>query len=128
MSIVLTPARPFTRRCTFSVFPLEAAMWSANLPQLFFTLSSLPFGSVAVYETGFQKGVGGSVKVVTASERRRAPLSLQPGDCECIILIACMNAISWSIPPFFKLKAKHHNRAWCVNNPRDRRIGVSKNG
>ena len=79
-------------------------------------------------ETGFQIGVGGSVKVVTASERRRAPLSVQPGDREWITLIACINAMGWSIPPFFILKAKHHDKAWYVNNPKDWRIGVSKNG
>jgi hypothetical protein len=33
-------------------------------------------------ETGFQIGVGGSVKVVTASERRLKPIGIQPGDCE----------------------------------------------
>jgi hypothetical protein len=79
-------------------------------------------------ETSFQIGVGGSVKVVTASERRLKPLSVQPGDCEWITLIACINAIGWSIPPFFILKAKHHDEAWYHNNPPDWRIGVSKNG
>jgi hypothetical protein len=33
-------------------------------------------------ETGFQIGVGGLVKVVTASKRRLKPLSVQPGDRE----------------------------------------------
>jgi hypothetical protein len=79
-------------------------------------------------ETGFQIGVGGSVKVVTASERRLKPLSVQPGDREWITLIACINAMGWSIPPFFILKAKHHDEAWYHNNPKDWRIGVSKNG
>jgi hypothetical protein len=78
-------------------------------------------------KTGFQIGVGGSVKVVTASERRRAPLSVQPGDREWITLIACINAMGWSILPFFILKAKHYDKAWYVNNPKDWRIGVSKN-
>jgi hypothetical protein len=31
------------------------------------------------------------------------------------------------IPPFFILKAKHHDKAWYHNNPPDWRIGVSKN-
>jgi hypothetical protein len=79
-------------------------------------------------ETGFQIGVGGSVRVVTASERRLKPLSVQPGDREWITLIACINAMGWSIPPFFILKAKHHDKAWYHNNPPDWRIGVSKNG
>jgi hypothetical protein len=67
-------------------------------------------------ETGFQVGVGGSVKVVTASERRLKPLSIQPGDREWITLIACINAMGWSIPPFFILKAKHHDKAWYHKN------------
>jgi hypothetical protein len=79
-------------------------------------------------KTGFQIGVGGSVKVVTASERRLKPLSVQPDDREWITLIACINAMGWSIPPFFILKAKHHDRAWYHNNPKDWRISVSKNG
>ncbi|ENI01683.1 hypothetical protein COCC4DRAFT_147699, partial [Bipolaris maydis ATCC 48331] len=57
-------------------------------------------------EAGLQIGIGGSFKVLTASQRRRAPLSLQPGDREWITLIACINAMGWSIPPCFILKAK----------------------
>jgi hypothetical protein len=49
-------------------------------------------------ETGFQIGVGGSVKVVTASERRHKPLGVQPGDREWATLIAGINAMGWSIP------------------------------
>jgi hypothetical protein len=36
--------------------------------------------------------------------------------------------MGWSIPPFFILKAKHHDKAWYHNSPLDWRIGVSKNG
>jgi hypothetical protein len=56
---------------------------------------------------------------VTVSKRRLAPLSVQPGDCEWITLIAYINAIGWSILPFFILKAKHYNKAWYVNNLKD---------
>jgi hypothetical protein len=66
--------------------------------------------------------------VVTASERRLKLIGVQPGDREWITLIAGINAIGWSILPFFILKAKHHDRAWYYNNPPDWRIGVSKNG
>jgi hypothetical protein len=79
-------------------------------------------------ETGFQMGVGGSVKVVTASERRIKPLGVQPGDREWVTLIAGINAMGWSIPPFFILKAKHHNQAWYHQKDKDWRIAVSKNG
>jgi hypothetical protein len=78
-------------------------------------------------ETGFQMGIGGSVKVVTASERRLKPLGVQPGDREWATLIAAINAKGWVLPPFFIFKAKNHDQAWYYN-PKDWRIGVSKNG
>jgi hypothetical protein len=43
------------------------------------------------------------------------------------MLIAGINAIGWSIPPFFIFKAKNYDQAW-YHNPPDWRIGVSKNG
>ena len=45
-------------------------------------------------KTGFQIGIGGSVKVVTASERRLKPIGVQPGDCKRTMLIAGIDAIS----------------------------------
>ena len=79
-------------------------------------------------ETGFQMGVGGSVKVVTASERRVKPLGIQPGDREWVTLIAGINAMGWAIPPFFILKAKHHDQAWYHQTHKEWRIAVSDNG
>jgi hypothetical protein len=38
-------------------------------------------------------GIGGSIKVVTASERRLKLLRVQPGDREWATLIASINAI-----------------------------------
>jgi hypothetical protein len=78
-------------------------------------------------ETGFQIGVGGSVKVVTASEIRLNPISRQAGDREWITLIAAVNAAGWLVPPFFIFKAKNHNQSWYHNNPKDWRIAVSNN-
>jgi hypothetical protein len=60
-------------------------------------------------ETGFQIGVGGSVKVVTASELRLNPIRRQAGDCEWITLIAAVSACGWLAPPFFIFKGKNHN-------------------
>jgi DDE superfamily endonuclease len=42
-------------------------------------------------------------------------------------LIAGINAIGWLIPPFFILKAKHHNQAWYHQNNKEWRIAVSNN-
>jgi hypothetical protein len=44
-------------------------------------------------ETGFQIGVGGSVKVVTALEIQINLIGWQPGDREWITLIAAVNAV-----------------------------------
>jgi hypothetical protein len=49
-------------------------------------------------ETGFTMGVAGSVKVVTASQRRNRPLGVQPGNREWVTLIAGVNAPGWAIP------------------------------
>jgi hypothetical protein len=78
-------------------------------------------------ETGFQMGVGGSIKVVKASERRLKPFGVQPGDRGWATLIAAINAMGWVIPPFFIFKAKNHDQAW-YHNPKDWRISVSNNG
>jgi hypothetical protein len=60
-------------------------------------------------------GIRGTVKVVTASERRLKLIGVQPGDCEWATLIAGINAIGWSILPFFIFKAKNHDQAWYYN-------------
>lgn len=73
-------------------------------------------------------GVTGSVKVVTASERRNRPLSVQPGNREWVTLVAGVNATGWAIPLFFILKAKNHDNSWYYDIPKDWRIGVSDNG
>jgi hypothetical protein len=79
-------------------------------------------------ETGFTMGVAGSVKVVTASERRSRPIGVQPGNREWVTLIAGVNARGWAIPPFFIFKAKNHDRSWYHDILDDWRIGVSDNG
>ena len=73
-------------------------------------------------------GIGGSVKVVTASERRLKPLGVQPGDREWVTLIAAIKAKGWVVPPFCIFKAKHQDQAWYHNNPKDWRIGASDDG
>jgi hypothetical protein len=78
-------------------------------------------------ETGFQISVGGSVKVVTASEIWINPIGWQPGDREWITLIAAVNAVGWLAPPFFIFKGKNHNQSWYHNYPKEWRIAVSDN-
>jgi hypothetical protein len=54
-------------------------------------------------------GVGGLVKVVTASERRLKLLGVQPSDREWVTLIAAISAGSWVALPFLIFKAKHYD-------------------
>jgi len=62
-------------------------------------------------ETGFTMGVAGSVKVVTALERRNRPLGVHPGNREWVTLITGVNVRGWVIPPFFIFKVKNHDRS-----------------
>ena len=79
-------------------------------------------------KTGFTIGLAGNVKVVTASERRSRPLTIQPSNHEWVTTIAAINAAGWAVPPFIILKAKNHDHSWYHNLPKDWRIGVSENG
>jgi hypothetical protein len=63
-------------------------------------------------EAGFQIGVISTRLVITGTERRTAPKSLQPGNTEWATSIVAANAIGWAIPPFFILKGKQHYNTW----------------
>jgi hypothetical protein len=79
-------------------------------------------------ETGFTMGVAGTVKVVNASDRRTRPLGIQPCDREWVTLIAGINAMGWTVPPFFIFKAKNHDQSWYHDISKVWRISVSDNG
>ena len=51
-------------------------------------------------ETGFMMGVASTAKVVTASERRHKPKSVQPGNREWTAVIQGIGADGWAMPPF----------------------------
>jgi hypothetical protein len=59
--------------------------------------------------------------VVTGSERRGRPKSIQPGNREWATVVAAINAAGWAIPPFLILTGKYHLSAWYeeVEIPRD---------
>ena len=63
-------------------------------------------------EAGFQMGVIGSRMVITGSERRQAPKSLQPGNTEWVTTIVAANAQGWSIPPFIIFKGAQQYDTW----------------
>jgi hypothetical protein len=61
-------------------------------------------------ETGFQMGVISTSKVVTSSERRGRPRTIQPGNREWVTAIQGINAKGWSIPPFIIFAARLHQK------------------
>jgi hypothetical protein len=81
-------------------------------------------------ETGFMMGMHNSSAVVTASERRLKPKSLQQGNKEWVTSVVCVSAAGWAIPPFIIFQGKHHLSAWYKEDslPRNWVIGVSENG
>ncbi|KAI1675984.1 DDE superfamily endonuclease [Pyrenophora tritici-repentis] len=81
-------------------------------------------------ETGFMMGQIAPGAVVTASERRGRPKTIQPGNREWATVIQGINATGWTIPPFIILKARHHLSSWYKDGdiPQNWVIGVSENG
>ena len=59
-------------------------------------------------ETGFMMGVISTELVVTASDIRNRPKSIQPGNREWVTVIQAVNALGWTIPPFIILAAQYH--------------------
>jgi hypothetical protein len=68
-------------------------------------------------EAGFQMDVIGSCMVITGSERRQAPKSLQPGNTEWVTTIVAANAQGWSIPPFVIFKGAQQYNTWHAAIP-----------
>ncbi|KAH6508685.1 hypothetical protein HBI58_010470 [Parastagonospora nodorum] len=68
--------------------------------------------------------------VVTASERRGRPKTVQQGNREWTTVIQGVNATGWAILPFIIFKGRHHLLAWYKEEdlPHNWVIAVSKNG
>jgi hypothetical protein len=81
-------------------------------------------------EAGFMMGKITTELVVTGSERRGRPKSIQPGNREWVTLIQAINAAGWAIPPFLIFAGKYHLSAWYEEEsiPQDWAIAVSDNG
>jgi hypothetical protein len=63
-------------------------------------------------EAGFQMGMISTRMVITGTERRAAPKSIQPGNTEWVTSIIAANATGWAIPPFIIFKGKQHYDTW----------------
>jgi hypothetical protein len=81
-------------------------------------------------EAGFQMGVIGPRMVITGSERRQAPKSLQPGNTEWVTTIVATNAQGWSIPPFIIFKGAQQYDTWhtAIADRPDWVLSVSEKG
>ena len=81
-------------------------------------------------ETGFLMGMIASGMVVTGSEKRGKPKSVQPGSREWITVIQAINAEGWAIPPFIVVAGQYHLANWYQesNLPGDWAITTTQNG
>ncbi|KAL6351957.1 hypothetical protein LRP88_14769 [Fusarium phalaenopsidis] len=81
-------------------------------------------------ETGFLMGMIASGIVVTGSERRSKPKSVQPGNREWITVIQAINAEGQAIQPFIIGAGQYHLANWYQdsNLPGDWAITTTQNG
>jgi hypothetical protein len=81
-------------------------------------------------ETGFMMGMIVARAVITSSERRGRPKTVQQGNREWVTVIQGINATGWAVPPFIIFQGKHHLTAWYKEKdlPHDWVIAVSENG
>jgi hypothetical protein len=80
-------------------------------------------------ETGFAMGIASTYRVVTASERRNKPKTIQPGNREWATVIEGVNAAGWAIPPFIIIKGRAHLSSWYKEPlPAGWVVAVSENG
>jgi hypothetical protein len=81
-------------------------------------------------ETGFAMGLVATAKVVTRAEMISRPFLVQPGNCEWVTSIECINCMGWALPPCIIFKGKVHIEGWYEDNalPHNWRIEVSANG
>ena len=81
-------------------------------------------------EAGFAMGVIATAKVVTSSEVKSRPKTIQPGNREWVSIIQGVNSYGWALPPFIIFKAQNHLTAWYEDSglPHDWVITLSENG
>ncbi|KAM5529819.1 hypothetical protein BFJ63_vAg17750 [Fusarium oxysporum f. sp. narcissi] len=81
-------------------------------------------------ETGFMMGVISSGIVITSSERRGRPKSVQPGNREWVTAIQAINTEGRAIDPFIVVAGQYHLANWYQesNLPATWAIAATQNG
>jgi hypothetical protein len=81
-------------------------------------------------ETGFVMGQISSEMVVTSSERRNKPRTVQQGNREWITVIQGISSYGYTVPPYIIVAGKNHLSSWYENSqlPPDWVISVTANG
>ena len=81
-------------------------------------------------KTGFQMGMIASGMVVTGSEKREKPKSVQPESREWITVIQAISTKGWAIPPFIVAAGQYHLANWYgeSNLPNDWVIATTQSG
>ena len=75
-------------------------------------------------------GVIATAKVVTSSEAKSHPKTIQPGNREWVSIIQGVNSYGWALPPFIIFKAQNHLSAGYEDSglPDNWVITLSENG
>jgi hypothetical protein len=81
-------------------------------------------------ETGFAMGLITTSKVITGSDNRLKPVTLQPGNRNWATVIHSVSAKGGAIPPLIILAGKNHLSSWYETPglPKDWAIAVSDSG
>jgi hypothetical protein len=121
--------RPYNRQRALCKDPILIRRWFELVEQ---TKTKYGVCDEDVYnfnKAGFMMGKITTQLVVTGSERRGRPKSIQPGNCEWTTVIQGINAAGWAIPLFIIFAGQHYLSVWSKKDiPCDWAIAVSNNG
>jgi hypothetical protein len=121
--------RPYDKQRARCEDPVEIGDWFQRVQRAQAAYGILPEDTYNFDEAGFMMGRTSPQVVVTGTERRGRPKSIQPGNREWATVIQGINAAGWAIPPYLIVVAKHHISAWYEENlPSGWALSVSDNG
>jgi hypothetical protein len=88
--------------------PVCIQLWFKLIKDICVTYRILDCNTYNFNETGFMIGVAATSKVVISSDTVGRATVVQPGNCEWVTTIECINASGWCLPPFIILSSKLH--------------------